>query len=386
MATAGQPYGSPLSMHSSADQPSELDGDRKSRGCPGTIDQKRSRHQYIKPQPQPSSANNYFRRNGASEDLSSLFDFDAPLDAPFTTDLGKKTTLTSEPSFGLSDGWDPLAQQPLSPPDSAIYPDGNWQPFNSHAQPPHNILSYIDPSRARTQYGQTTPPDDERFDGLDSELLMQEQQEDPFYLENPSNAVKHKRPSSGTESSARFSKRIRKSGGRGSKNADLDPNNPEDARRSKFLERNRVAASKCRQKKKEWTNDLETRARVLQKDNTSLRHMVDSCKEEILFLKGEMLKHNACSNLEIQDYLQRSVSAYHGSSDGNIKQEPSPLHTAPTSPASSPPDHAHGSGSRTFLKQSSTRRSVSDHTLERLLTSQFIHDTSEEGIAQRLAR
>lgn len=378
-------------MQLPADQSSENDIEAKGGGSNRSFDQKRNRHQYIKPQPPLLSGNDYFSHGGASDDLASLFDFDPPLNSDATA----KPMLSKEPSFGFQDGWDPLAIQPISPPNSALYPSNNWQPFDHHQQAPHNILTHIDPSRARTQYGQTTPPDDEQITSIDSELLMHEQQGSPFYLEDPSNAAekKNKQSHGGHESSSPPTKRVRKNGGRSSKKASVDPNDPEDFRRSKFLERNRVAASKCRQKKKEWTNNLENRARQLQRDNASLRQMVDSCREEMLFLKGEMLKHSSCRSMEVQEYLQRGNQTLQGPCDGKIKREPSPVCTAPNSRTSSPshvdssgPMKHSSNGTIAFSEVPSRRSSVSDGTLERLLTSQFDHDTSEEGIAQRLSQ
>jgi hypothetical protein len=63
--------------------------------------------------------------------------------------------------------------------------------------------------------------------------------------------------------------------------------------KQKFLERNRVAASKYRQKKKEWTNNLERRARELQAHKTRLTLLVGSLKEEMLFLQREVSKHDS---------------------------------------------------------------------------------------------
>lgn len=379
----------PEDMQSPAIQSSEPNVEAKGGGSSGGLNRNRNKHLYIKPQPVLSSGNDDYFRGGASEDLSTLFDFDSPLTVTATA----RPSLSKELSFGLSDGWDPLALQPLSPPDSDVYPASNWRPFDQHQHAPLNILTHIDPSRARSQYGQTTPPDDEQSTSLDSELLIHERQGNPFYLEDPSNAAekKNKQSHGAHEPSSRPTKRVRKNGSRSSKKASLDPNDPEDFRRSKFLERNRVAASKCRQKKKEWTNNMENRARQLQRDNVSLRQMVDSCKEEIMFLKSEMLKHSSCRSTEIQDYLQRGNQSFQGSFDGNIKLESSPVCTAPNSPTSSPlhvdrsnPTKNSSNITRAFSEEPLRRSSVSEETLERLLTSQFVHDRSEKGIAQRL--
>ena len=389
MSTAFQPYNSLPNMPPSLAQSSAPAGEGKGSGHLRTLDQKRSRHQYIKPLPQLELADDRHAHGTDSADLSSLFDFDSPLNAG----APKKLETSEEPCFEYQDGWDSLNLQPLSPPGSAVYPVNSWQPLDHNQQAPHNILTHIDPSRARAQYGQTTPPDDEQFSSLDSELLMQERQESSAVTKDPLNASKRKQISSAPDTNAPTQKRLRKNVGRGSKSS-LDLSNPEDCRRSKFLERNRVAASKCRQKKKEWTNNIESQARQLQKDNTSLRQMVDSCKEEILFLKGEMLKHGTCGNSEIQEYLQGGVHNFHGLPSAIIKQETSPLCTAPPSPALSAGCHAPAPSNpldsavhdRKFSEESRRRSSVNDEILEQLLKNHFVHDTSDDGIERRLVR
>jgi bZIP transcription factor len=80
-------------------------------------------------------------------------------------------------------------------------------------------------------------------------------------------------------------------------------------KRNQFLERNRVAASKCRQKKKEWTSNLEQRARNLQASKTSLAVLVSSLREELLYLKGEALKHATCDCNSVREYLGRHAEA-----------------------------------------------------------------------------
>lgn len=76
-----------------------------------------------------------------------------------------------------------------------------------------------------------------------------------------------------------------------------------DQKRRKFLERNRVAASKCRQKKKQWMQELETNARKAQSDSKHLHGMVGILREELLRLKGELLKHSSCGCEQISTYL-----------------------------------------------------------------------------------
>lgn len=55
-------------------------------------------------------------------------------------------------------------------------------------------------------------------------------------------------------------------GGRRRRGADVEP----DERRRRFLERNRAAAYRCRQKRKVWVTALEKRADELATSNVSL--------------------------------------------------------------------------------------------------------------------
>lgn len=55
-------------------------------------------------------------------------------------------------------------------------------------------------------------------------------------------------------------------GGRRRRAADEDP----DERRQRFLERNRAAASRCRQKRKLWVSSLEKKAEELTSQNIQL--------------------------------------------------------------------------------------------------------------------
>jgi hypothetical protein len=70
-----------------------------------------------------------------------------------------------------------------------------------------------------------------------------------------------------------------------------------------------VAASKCRQKK-EWTSNLEQRARELQASKTSLALLVSSLREELLYLKGEALRHTTCDCNSVREYLARHAEAF----------------------------------------------------------------------------
>jgi hypothetical protein len=84
-----------------------------------------------------------------------------------------------------------------------------------------------------------------------------------------------------------------------------DTEDPEQKRR-KFLERNRMAASKCRQKKKMWMQELEQRSEEVVQRNKALHTLVSQLKEEVLILKNQLLSHHNCNCNVIQQYVQTS--------------------------------------------------------------------------------
>lgn len=84
--------------------------------------------------------------------------------------------------------------------------------------------------------------------------------------------------------------------------------NQPDNKRKKFLERNRLAASKCRQKKKEWANNLEEQARFQAQENKLLRASVAQLRDECLYLKNFLLStHSGCSCVGVKNYLMKEA-------------------------------------------------------------------------------
>lgn len=209
-----------------------------------------------------------------------------------------------------------------SPPDSSgsspdKYARGDISPLDS-------LISHI-PSDigSRTVHGQVTPPDDfsksPHMAHLPTSLVL------PMRLISPEGSpTLSSRSKSPGLSSARImsgnsgggredKKRRRSSTGQSSRrqprksvSADENPD-VQEAKRRRFLERNRVAASKCRQKKKAWMQDLESDARDAQNMSKQLKSCVGVLKEEILQLKNELLKHNTCECSPIRQYLSNEA-------------------------------------------------------------------------------
>ena len=71
------------------------------------------------------------------------------------------------------------------------------------------------------------------------------------------------------------------------------------------LEKNRVAAHKCRQRKKEYIGSLEYRAREFSTKNKALKENVALLRDEVLSLKNEVLRHAGCGFWAVDEYLAR---------------------------------------------------------------------------------
>uniref|UniRef100_A0A3Q4MMP8 Cyclic AMP-dependent transcription factor ATF-7 n=1 Tax=Neolamprologus brichardi TaxID=32507 RepID=A0A3Q4MMP8_NEOBR len=95
-------------------------------------------------------------------------------------------------------------------------------------------------------------------------------------------------------------------GGRRRRTTDDDP----DERRQRFLERNRAAASRCRQKRKLWVSSLEKKAEELSTLNVSLSNEVSLLRNEVAHLKQLLLAHKDCPVTTLQKktaYLDESM-------------------------------------------------------------------------------
>lgn len=87
-----------------------------------------------------------------------------------------------------------------------------------------------------------------------------------------------------------------------SENEDDDDNNPDNPRskmtdeekRKNFLERNRVAALKCRQRKKQWLANLQAKVEMFTSENDALSAQIAQLREEVVNLKTLLLAHKDC--------------------------------------------------------------------------------------------
>ncbi|KAI7888009.1 uncharacterized protein EV154DRAFT_426403 [Mucor mucedo] len=67
-----------------------------------------------------------------------------------------------------------------------------------------------------------------------------------------------------------------------------------DEKRRNFLERNRQAALKCRQRKKQWLTNLQERVEYLTNDNEQLQMQANVMRDEVLSLRRLLMVHKDC--------------------------------------------------------------------------------------------
>lgn len=157
----------------------------------------------------------------------------------------------------------------------------------------------IDSSATHLRNGQPTPPlDDSSFFMANSNANANTWDDTPTPPSSDDRAVdysagKRRRLRGSHKSSVSSSIDSDDQGGRG--------------KREKFLERNRLAASKCRQKKKEHTTQLESRFKEASEKRELLNAEISRLRSEVLGLKNEVLRHAQCGDEPIKLHLAHMV-------------------------------------------------------------------------------
>ncbi|KAI1074130.1 hypothetical protein F5B20DRAFT_468664 [Whalleya microplaca] len=89
----------------------------------------------------------------------------------------------------------------------------------------------------------------------------------------------------------------------------VDPHEDE-ANRHRFLERNRVAATKCRQKRKEWVSDLEETRFGLESQNTHLQIEYSSLVSEVCQIRAQLMTHASCNDPNIDKWIENEAKRF----------------------------------------------------------------------------
>ncbi|XP_029451057.1 cyclic AMP-dependent transcription factor ATF-7 isoform X1 [Rhinatrema bivittatum] len=115
-------------------------------------------------------------------------------------------------------------------------------------------------------------------------------------------------------------------GGRRRRATEEDP----DERRQRFLERNRAAASRCRQKRKVWVSSLEKKAEELTSQNVQLSNEVTLLRNEVAQLKQLLLAHKDCPVTALQKKTQGYLESPKESSEPTGSPAPVIQHSSVT--------------------------------------------------------
>ncbi|KAB2581172.1 Basic leucine zipper transcriptional factor ATF-like 3 [Lasiodiplodia theobromae] len=83
------------------------------------------------------------------------------------------------------------------------------------------------------------------------------------------------------------------------------------AKREVNLEKNRLAANRCRKKKREWIDRLEDKHRQLSARNKLLREELAELYDTVYTLKELVLGHADCGSRPIDDYVRREAEQVH---------------------------------------------------------------------------
>lgn len=113
------------------------------------------------------------------------------------------------------------------------------------------------------------------------------------FTDPESQAEDTKPPKRGRKTS---SQQVSDSGNESDENNLMKNGKPEtdEEKRKNFLERNRQAALKCRQRKKQWLQNLQAKVEFYGQENDQLTSQVTSLREEIVNLKTMLLAHKDC--------------------------------------------------------------------------------------------
>lgn len=96
----------------------------------------------------------------------------------------------------------------------------------------------------------------------------------------------------------------------------------DEEKRKNFLERNRVAALKCRQRKKQWLANLQTKVEIFTQENDALTQQCSQLREEIINLKTLLIAHKDCPVSHQQGLGGQAMAQFMGNPDPGANPGP----------------------------------------------------------------
>lgn len=117
-------------------------------------------------------------------------------------------------------------------------------------------------------------------------------------------------PGSGSGSGKDTKKAASKAKGSGSGKRGPRRARSETEKREQIKQRNRVAASKCRQKKKEKVDELKEIKSSLEARNTDLHMEYQRLRREIGHVKSDLIRHTECNDPNISRWVENEAKGY----------------------------------------------------------------------------
>ncbi|KAG6006152.1 hypothetical protein E4U21_007262 [Claviceps maximensis] len=148
-------------------------------------------------------------------------------------------------------------------------------------------------------------------------------------------------------------------------------------RRERSLERNRVAASKCRKRKKAWTEKLEEKKSGLEAMHSELQSQYLNLLQESSHLKNHLITHAGCHDPNIDVWINNEASKYVRRLSGGNMHRPRSMQSLPSLDNHSA-WHSSGNSHYTGLSESSPAMEGDDSNEEDAMRGDFDDEFGEE--------
>ncbi|OAA68757.1 bzip transcription factor [Niveomyces insectorum RCEF 264] len=109
--------------------------------------------------------------------------------------------------------------------------------------------------------------------------------------------------------------KAKRSSRKGRKRAGYDADSIDAARRRKFLERNRLAASRCRKKRKDQENNLQQKRVELEQQYHKMLAIKNSLASELSCIKSLLMSHNNCRHADVDKWIAEEATSFFGQAD-----------------------------------------------------------------------
>ncbi|KAB8234583.1 hypothetical protein ETB97_007318 [Aspergillus alliaceus] len=236
-------------------------------------------------------------------------------------------SLYSRASLGMAD---PSGAGPLGGPFAPL-PEQNslWAFSGSMASwqgVPNNNLDMEQFQNSHVRNGQPTPP--QYVDAMEEMYPLAQ-----YSLADSPPELAHQKQRGSLSDQSQSQPNTYSLGPRRRRAPDTGRNQPEqNEKRKKFLERNRVAASKCRLKKKEQTKLLQAQYQELNNKRNELKRQTERLRSEKLSLKNLILAHANCGDQAINLRIQQMVEDITSQDTPRLGSIQSPQPNSPSTP------------------------------------------------------